>query len=69
MLEIHRPSRNASDLLDSASIVADHVSLGTENLGSNPGFLGSAVIARKTHAAELSWGVDPAVATVRNYPT
>ena len=36
---------------DSASIVADHVSLGTENLGSNPGFLGSAVIARKTHAA------------------
>jgi hypothetical protein len=54
---------------DSASIVADHLSVGTENLGSNPGFLGSAVIARKTHAADLSWGVDPSVITVREYPT
>ncbi len=54
---------------DSASIVADHLSGGTEGLGTNPGFLGSAVIARKTHSVELSWDVDPSVATVREYPT
>jgi Methyltransferase domain len=54
---------------DGASTVADHLSLGTEELGSNPGFLGSAVIARKTHSSELSWDVDPAAATERGYPT
>jgi hypothetical protein len=53
---------------DRAALVADYLSPATAGLDLQPAFLGSAVIARKTHSVDLSWEVDPSLIGDEPYP-